>query len=108
MKGINVSAATLKKNLADWLDLALKQKIPYSLLVLSRAFVITQQDEPTEALKEAVVSLADKLESEVEEHKVLTNEARLEQFKKESAQLEQESPTDVRSTIIKKKKKKKV
>eukprot|EP00010_Vexillifera_abyssalis_P009155 CAMPEP_0201546468 /NCGR_PEP_ID=MMETSP0173_2-20130828/2720_1 /ASSEMBLY_ACC=CAM_ASM_000268 /TAXON_ID=218659 /ORGANISM="Vexillifera sp., Strain DIVA3 564/2" /LENGTH=596 /DNA_ID=CAMNT_0047955121 /DNA_START=1001 /DNA_END=2788 /DNA_ORIENTATION=- len=41
MRSINVSAGVLRRQLQQWLDLSLREKLPTSLLVLSRALNIT-------------------------------------------------------------------
>src|SRR5690348_12768631 len=55
---------TLRKRLSEWLDLSLTHNLPTSLLVLSRAFLITE-NEKYEALKETLASLPEELVEEV-------------------------------------------
>lgn len=49
----------------EWLDLSLNHKLPASLLILSRAFVITEKESPRDALKETISSLPDDLVEEI-------------------------------------------
>lgn len=65
MKGTSNSKAALKKKLNEWLDLSLTHKLPESILILSRAMLITQTESSQIALKEAISSLPDDLLDEV-------------------------------------------
>jgi LETM1 and EF-hand domain-containing protein 1 len=58
------TVVTLRKRLTEWLDLTLTHNLPTSLLVLSRAFLITE-NEKYEALKETLASLPEELVEEV-------------------------------------------
>ncbi|CAL8464272.1 g3807 [Coccomyxa elongata] len=61
----------MRKQLKEWLDLSLNRALPSSLLLLSRAFTVTQplesprEDAPYESLKETISSLPNKVIAEV-------------------------------------------
>ena len=61
---IGASTARLRSELSQWLDLHLHHHIPTTLLVLSRAFMISDRVLPEEALQLALTSLPDKLINE--------------------------------------------
>jgi LETM1 and EF-hand domain-containing protein 1 len=73
---IGVSPARLRDDLTQWLDLHVKHKIPSAILILSRAFVLTdqplniQEEEKTkqaaQALQETLTSLPQEVVSEAE------------------------------------------
>eukprot|EP00891_Asterochloris_glomerata_P009122 jgi/Astpho2/9122/e_gw1.00133.93.1_t len=60
----------MRRQLQEWLDLSLNRALPSSLLLLSRAFTITQADEPRkkgaeyERLKETIGALPNKVITE--------------------------------------------
>ena len=60
------AAIFMRKQLKEWLDLSLNRALPSSLLLLSRAFTVTQPlesptpDTPYESLKETISALPNK------------------------------------------------
>ena len=60
------AAIFMRKQLKEWLDLSLNRALPSSLLLLSRAFTVTQPlesptpDTPYDSLKETISSLPNK------------------------------------------------
>ncbi|KAJ3414541.1 hypothetical protein HDV05_006455 [Chytridiales sp. JEL 0842] len=76
IRTVGVSPARLKSELSQWLDLHLKYNIPSSLLILSRAFIISEKipSSSTEALSGSAAALQEVLSSLPEQ---VVNEARL-------------------------------
>jgi LETM1 and EF-hand domain-containing protein 1 len=66
MNPMSKSTFTLKRQLKEWLDLSLNQNIPTSLLVLSRAMLLTDNRSIEEALKETIASLPNDLIQEIQ------------------------------------------
>ncbi|KAI8847845.1 LETM1-like protein-domain-containing protein [Chytridium lagenaria] len=75
IRTIGVSPARLRSELTQWLDLHLNHKVPSSLLILSRAFIISEkipssQDEAlkgsAEALQATLSSLPDQVVNEAQ------------------------------------------
>lgn len=65
IRTIGASPARLRSELSQWMDLHLNQKIPSSLLILSRAFTISERipTDTDEALKDSAQSLQQTLSS---------------------------------------------
>lgn len=62
MRASGVPAGTYRRNLQQWLELSLKFDIPASLLILSRAFTISEVPvTPAEAIQNTIVSMEDVL-----------------------------------------------
>ncbi|KAJ1970621.1 LETM1 domain-containing protein ylh47, partial [Dimargaris xerosporica] len=69
MRAVGVSPARLRSELKQWLDLNLDHKVPMTLLILMRAFAISDQDSATlspDVLQATISSLPDNLLSEAE------------------------------------------
>eukprot|EP00948_MAST-09A_sp_MAST-9A-sp1_P000211 g211.t1 len=67
MRGTGLSEYQLRQALEQWLDLSLNKKIPMTLLILSRAFTITQPVptlDMTAAIKDTVASLEEEVVTE--------------------------------------------
>ncbi|PRP73832.1 hypothetical protein PROFUN_10202 [Planoprotostelium fungivorum] len=93
MKGTSNSKAALKKKLNEWLDLSLTHKLPESILILSRAMLITQTESSQIALKEAISSLPDDLLDEVKlkiEKDKVTRGEKLEAMEKQNSLIQEE------------------
>ncbi|EER25892.1 conserved hypothetical protein [Coccidioides posadasii C735 delta SOWgp] len=97
-----VSPARLREDLGMWLDLRLKQGVPSTLLVLSNAYMYTQQSQDYEissqidALKAVLSSIPEELfhEIELEVHNAegaATNKQRLEVIKEQEELIEEEN-----------------
>ncbi|KAL1999269.1 hypothetical protein VTN02DRAFT_4803 [Thermoascus thermophilus] len=97
-----LSPARLREDLSMWLDLRLKQGVPSTLLVLSNAYMYTQQGQETEiasmidALKAVLSSIPEELfhEIELEVHNAegaATNKQRLEVVKEQQELIEEEN-----------------
>ncbi|EEP82818.1 hypothetical protein UREG_07683 [Uncinocarpus reesii 1704] len=97
-----LSPARLREDLSMWLDLRLKQGVPSTLLVLSNAYMYTQQSQEYEissqidALKAVLSSIPEELfhEIELEVHNAegaATNKQRLEVIKEQEELIEEEN-----------------
>lgn len=97
-----VSPARLREDLSMWLDLRLKKGVPSTLLVLSNAYMYTQQSQEYEigsqidALKAVLSSIPEELfhEIELEVHNAegaATNKQRLEVIKEQEELIEEEN-----------------
>ncbi|XP_050397091.1 mitochondrial proton/calcium exchanger protein [Patella vulgata] len=64
MRALGLSEARLKNQLQQWLDLHLNEKIPTSLLLLSRALYLPENLSTTEQLKATISSLPESTTSE--------------------------------------------
>eukprot|EP01114_Cavostelium_apophysatum_P015824 TRINITY_DN4398_c0_g1_i1.p1 TRINITY_DN4398_c0_g1~~TRINITY_DN4398_c0_g1_i1.p1 ORF type:complete len:697 (-),score=230.31 TRINITY_DN4398_c0_g1_i1:212-2302(-) len=65
MRGSSTNKLVLRRRLSEWLDLSLNHNLPASVLVLSRALVITEKKDYEDKLKETLSSLPDDLVEEV-------------------------------------------
>ncbi|KAL4953017.1 LETM1-like protein-domain-containing protein [Aspergillus filifer] len=97
-----VSPARLREDIAQWLDLRLKQGVPSTLLVLSNAYVYAQggkeaeMSSQIEALQSVLSSIPEELfhEIELEVHNAegaATNKQRLEVIKEQQELIEEEN-----------------
>ncbi|KAL1914639.1 uncharacterized protein VTP21DRAFT_8050 [Calcarisporiella thermophila] len=69
IRTIGVSPVRMRSELAQWLDLSLNYKVPSTLILLSRAFALTEVGVTAEeALQAALSSLPDNLVNEAELH----------------------------------------
>jgi hypothetical protein len=57
MKSLGLTQFRLKHQLQEWLQLSTQKKIPISLLIMSRAFSLTESDEPEDILRSSMSSL---------------------------------------------------
>ena len=57
MRAMGLSEARLKNQLAQWLDLHLNQKIPVSLLILSRALYLPENLPASDLIKTTISAL---------------------------------------------------
>ncbi|KAI5075404.1 hypothetical protein GOP47_0009480 [Adiantum capillus-veneris] len=56
-----LSVEEMRKQLKDWLDLSLNHSVPSSLLLLSRAFLVSGKVKPEEAVQATLSSLPDEV-----------------------------------------------
>lgn len=56
-----VSVEEMRQQLRDWLDLSLNHSVPSSLLILSRAFMVSRKLKPEEAVQATLSSLPDEV-----------------------------------------------
>lgn len=93
MRSLGLSEERLKKQLAQWLDLHLKEKIPISLLILSRALYLPENLPKEELIKTTISSLPESLDSAVRAEiaeasgEKLDNKIRLEILKQEEKEI---------------------
>jgi LETM1 and EF-hand domain-containing protein 1, mitochondrial len=103
-----VSPGRLRDDLSMWLDLRLKQGVPSTLLVLSNAYMYTQQGKDVEiatqidALRSVLSSIPEELfhEIELEVHNAegaATNKQRLEVVKEQQELIEEENEQNTSS-----------
>jgi len=92
MRAIGVSVNTMRKNLSDWIDLSLKENIPPSLLVLSRALNLARKEELSmNAIQDTIAKLEPEFLNEVMlESGVRDNEIILESVQRQKQKIEQE------------------
>lgn len=57
MRAYGLSAERLRSQLAQWLDLSMNKKVPPSLLLLSRAFMLPETIPTTDKLKATISAL---------------------------------------------------
>jgi len=112
MRAHGLPGARYKKQLKEWLDLSIQKSIPISLLIMSRAFVITSSDQPQaeDILMSSISSLDSDTINEVvlaaaspeEENTVDIRKRRLDslQFQKEMIAEELEEVKEAKSKII--------
>lgn len=96
-RGMKVSLPKnlLQKQLENWIQLSLNQKVPASLLILSRAFSFTSEDvNDEEAIKEILGSLPDQVMNEIsssqETGALQMNTQKLEQLKRQEQLIAEE------------------
>eukprot|EP01116_Phalansterium_solitarium_P023538 TRINITY_DN829_c0_g1_i2.p1 TRINITY_DN829_c0_g1~~TRINITY_DN829_c0_g1_i2.p1 ORF type:complete len:704 (+),score=339.20 TRINITY_DN829_c0_g1_i2:189-2300(+) len=65
MRGTSMSKMVLRKRLNEWLTLSLDHRIPESLLILTRAFLINEKDDLGGAIKTTLSSLPEEVLEEV-------------------------------------------
>ncbi|OWA51707.1 LETM1 and EF-hand domain-containing protein 1, mitochondrial [Hypsibius exemplaris] len=66
MRSVGVSEQRLKSQLKQWLELSLEEKIPPSLLLLSRALYLPDNLSKEETIKSTIARMPEKLGDEVE------------------------------------------
>lgn len=59
MRAYGVSTEKLKSQLSQWLDLSVNEKVPTSLLLLSRALMLPDTIATTDQLKATISALPD-------------------------------------------------
>jgi len=55
------SVEEMRQQLRDWFNLSLNHSVPSSLLILSRAFIVSRKSKPEEILQNTISSLPDEL-----------------------------------------------
>lgn len=91
---IGVPKEELRQQLSNWIQLSLNQKIPPSLLILSRAFQYDASDE--ESLKTTLASLPDQVVSQAKAQKeeVEVNQQKLESLRRQEQLIKEEMETE--------------
>lgn len=90
-----VSEIRLKSQLFQWLELSLNEKVPPSLLLLSRALYLPDNDSPSEQLVATIAALPDSFATQtrdaISQRRGKTdNAARYEALKVEQAKIQEE------------------
>ena len=118
MRATGLSNYTYKRQLKDWLDLSMEKNVPIALLVLSRAFSITNsptKDSDAVDIKSSISSLDEEVLNEVvlaaarkeEEETVEIKQRRLESLEFQQEMIEDELEEKVAEVESKKKLKEK-
>lgn len=95
MRALGVSEIRLKSQLLQWLDLSLNEKVPPSLLLLSRALYLPDSDVASDQLKATIASLPESVAAQTrdaisQKRGKIDNEARILALKLEEAMIEEE------------------
>lgn len=95
MRALGVSEIRLKSQLLQWLDLSLNEKVPPSLLLLSRALYLPDSDVTSDQLKVTIASLPESVVAQTRDaisqrRGKIDNEARILALKLEEAMIEEE------------------
>lgn len=95
MHAYGLNEERLRQQLTQWLDLSLNEKVPPSLLLLSRAFSFTENIPTGDLLKKAISALPDSVgvstEADLGEREgAVDNKAKLEAIKVEERKVEEE------------------
>lgn len=95
MRAFGVSEERLRKQLQQWLELSLDEKIPQSLLLLSRCLYLPENLPPTDQLKATIQSLPKEVATEAkykigETEGKVDNKTRLELIRQEEAAIQKE------------------
>lgn len=101
-RGMKVSLPKhqLQQHLENWIQLSLNQKVPASLLLLSRAFSFTTDDVKDEdAIKEVLGTLPDQVMKEVSTSQEIDttqiNSQKLEQLKRQEQLIQEEKESQI-------------
>ena len=95
MRALGMSEIRLKSQLIQWLDLSLNEKVPPSLLLLSRALYLPDSDVTSDQLKVTIASLPESVVAQTRDaigqrRGKIDNEARILALKLEEAMIEEE------------------
>lgn len=95
MRALGMSEERLKAQLSQWLDLSLNEKVPPSLLLLSRAFMLPETTTTTEKLAATISALPDTVGTKTkavigEREGKVDNKTKIEVIKDEVARIREE------------------
>ncbi|KAL1439965.1 hypothetical protein MTO96_009790 [Rhipicephalus appendiculatus] len=95
MRAMGLPESKLRYQLAQWLDLSLNENIPPSLLLLSRAMLLSEALPPTEQLKATISTLPKEAVTEAkykigEREGKVDNRTKIEIIKQEEAAIQKE------------------
>lgn len=95
MRALGMSEDRLKAQLSQWLDLSLNEKVPPSLLLLSRAFMLPETTTTTEKLAATISALPDTVGTKTkavigEREGKVDNKTKIELIKDEVARIKEE------------------
>jgi LETM1 and EF-hand domain-containing protein 1 len=100
MRALGVSEIRLKSQLLQWLDLSLNEKVPPSLMLLSRALYLPDSDTTADQLKVAIASLPESVVAQTcdaisQRRGKIDNEVRILAVKLQEAMIEEERKENV-------------
>lgn len=95
MRAYGLTEKRLRQQLIQWLDLSLNEKVPPSLLLLSRAFSFTDNIPTSDLLKKAISALPDSVGVSTkadlgEREGTIDNKVKLEAIKEEERKVKEE------------------
>ncbi|XP_055903081.1 mitochondrial proton/calcium exchanger protein [Eupeodes corollae] len=95
MRAYGLSAEKLRSQLQEWIDLSLNEKVPNTLLLLSRALMISDDASTTHKLKETIRVLPDVLGTQTkaaigEREGKIDNKTKIEIIKEEERKIKEE------------------
>ncbi|XP_066994024.2 mitochondrial proton/calcium exchanger protein [Anabrus simplex] len=95
MRAYGISEARLKSQLAQWLDLSLNEKVPPSLLLLSRALLLPDTIPASDQLKATISVLPDSVVTQTqaaisEREGKIDNKTKIEVIKEEERRIREE------------------
>ena len=104
MRALGVSEIRLKSQLLQWLDLSLNEKVPPSLMLLSRALYLPDSDVTSDQLKVTIASLPDSVVAQTRDaisqrRGKIDNEARILAVKLEEAMIKEEREETIAKTV---------
>lgn len=100
MRAFGMSEERLRAQLEQWLELHLQEKIPSSLLLLSRTIYLQKELSPIQKVQETISVLPEetvettKITSAVESGEQIDNKTLLEMLKKEAQEIKEEEEAD--------------
>jgi len=95
MRAYGLTEKRLRQQLIEWLNLSLNEKVPPSLLLMSRAFSFTENIPTSDLLKKAISALPNSVgvstEADLGEREgAIDNKAKLEAIKEEERKVKEE------------------
>ncbi|KAG5682035.1 hypothetical protein PVAND_011427 [Polypedilum vanderplanki] len=95
MRAYGIPEDKLKIQLADWINLSLNEKVPPSLLLLSRALMLPEDAEVSEKLKATMASLPETIATQTkavigEREGKIDNKTKIEILKEEQRRIKEE------------------
>lgn len=95
MRAYGLSAEKLRHQLQEWIDLSLNEKVPNTLLLLSRALMISDEASTSHKLKETIRVLPDVLGTQTkaaigEREGKIDNKTKIEIIKEEERKIKEE------------------
>jgi LETM1 and EF-hand domain-containing protein 1, mitochondrial len=105
MRALGISEIRLKSQLLQWLDLSLNQRVPPSLLLLSRALYLPDDILPSDQLKATIAALPESVATQTldaisERRGKIDNAARIQALKLEEAKIKEERSEMAASSTI--------
>jgi LETM1 and EF-hand domain-containing protein 1 len=104
MRALGISEIRLKSQLLQWLDLSLNEKVPPSLMLLSRALYLPDSDVTSDQLKATIASLPESVVAQTRDaisqrRGKIDNEARILAVKLEEAMIEEERKESIAKPV---------